>query len=70
MNFKRQWIFYTALVIWLATLGAMIYAMVYAPAGSLAKQYAIIIGFFFISFSQMVKRAYRYSYKTERRTFK
>lgn len=67
MKLSRQWIFYTTLIIWLVSLGAMIYALVYASAGSFAKQYALIIALFFITFTQFVKRAYRYSFKTERR---
>ena len=67
MKLGRQWVFYTILIIWLANLGAMIYALVYAQSGSFAKQYAFIIALFFITFTQFVKRAYRYSFKTERR---
>ena len=67
MKLSRQWVFYTILIIWLAILGAMIYALVYAQPGSFAKQYSIIIALFFITFTQFVKRAYRYSFKTEQR---
>ena len=67
MNFKRQWVFYSVLIFWLAILIAMIYALVYAPIGSFAKQYRFIIALFFITSTQFVKRAYRYSFKTEPR---
>ena len=67
MKLGKQWVFYTTVIIWLAILGAMIYALVYAPNESFAKQYRFIIGLFFITFTQFVKRAYRYSFTTERR---
>ena len=67
MKLGRQWVFYTILIIWLANLAVLIYSLVYAPSGSFAKQYAFVTVIFFISFSQLVKRAHRYSFTTERR---
>ncbi len=67
MKLGKQWVFYTTLIIWLANLAVLIYSLVYAPSDSFAKQYAFVTVIFFISFSQLVKRAHRYSFKTERR---
>jgi hypothetical protein len=67
MKFNRIYVFYVALLIWLLILTAMIYLIVYAPAGSSAKPYAFVVGLFFISMTSLVKRAYRFSYKIENR---
>ncbi|CAM4107491.1 hypothetical protein FLAN108750_10655 [Flavobacterium antarcticum] len=67
MKSSKRWVFIVTLSVWTLLLGLMIYAIVYAPLGSWPKNYAFIIGLFFITFTQVVKRAYRYSYRTERR---
>lgn len=66
MKSIRKWLFSFTLLIWLVLLVALIYAIVYAPLGSWAKQYAFVIVLFFITFSQVVKRTFRYSYKADR----
>lgn len=67
MKLSRQWVFIAAIIVWLISLALMIYALVYAFPESWAKRYISIIGLFFLSFTQVVKKAFRYSYKSDRK---
>lgn len=67
MKKGRMWIFMASLLIWFILLGLMIYALVYAPMRSWPKQYVFVIVLFFISFTQIVKKAFKFAYNSDRR---
>ena len=67
MKTGRMWIFIVSLTIWLAILALLIYAIVYAPLESSFKPYTFVIGLAFISFTQIVKKAFKFAYSKDRR---
>lgn len=67
MNMYRKWIFIFTLLIWLAILSIYIYAVLYATSDDWARKYVLFIILGLIILTQFLKKAFKYSYRSERK---
>lgn len=68
MNSYRRWIFSITLVIWLIGLAVYIYAVVYATPEDWARKYVLFIILGLIICTQFLKKAFKYSYRSDVRS--